>query len=83
MFKPTIKIDQYLPKPSKFFTLSTINAQSIKGKENIIHETLVSDRTEVCLITETWLRSNINDDTWIESSPQNTNEFRMRAVNRQ
>ena len=62
LVKPPQK-DQYLHKPSKFFNLSTINAQSIKAKENIIHDTLVSHRIEVCLITETWLRSDINDDT--------------------
>ena len=44
---------------------------------------LVSNRNEVCLITETWLRSDINDDTWVLTSSLNTNEFRMSTVNRQ
>ena len=63
--------------------MSTINAQSTKAKENIIHETLVSDRIKVCVITETWLRSDINDNTWVHASPLNTNGFRMSTVNRQ
>ena len=29
----------------------------------MIHEMLLSDRIEVCLITETWLRSDIDNDT--------------------
>ena len=43
---------------------------------------LVSDRIEVCLITETWLRSDINDDTWVWVSSFNTNQFKMSSVNR-
>ena len=65
LVKSTIKNYQNLQKPSKFFTLSTVNAQLIKVKENIIHEMLVSDRIEACLITETWLRSVISGDTWV------------------
>ena len=60
-----------------------MNAQLIMAKENIIHEILVSDRIQVCLITETWLRSNISNDTWVWSSSLCTNEFRMSTVNRQ
>ena len=35
------------------------------------------------IITETWLRSDINDDTWVWASSLNTNEFRMSTVNKQ
>ena len=44
---------------------------------------LVCDRIEVCLITETWLRSDVNNDTWVRASSLNTNEFRMNTVNRE
>ena len=81
--RPMIRNDQYIHRPSKFFTLSTINAQSIKSKENMIHEMLVSDRIEVCLITETWLRPVIEDDTWVQASSLNTSQIRMSTVNRQ
>ena len=40
-----------------------------------MHEMLVSDRIEVCLIRETWLRPNIDDDTWVQASSLNTNQF--------
>ena len=83
LVKPTIKNNQYLHKQSKFFILSTINAQSIKAKENIIHEMLVSHRIKVCLITGTWLRSDINDDTWVWASSLSTKKFRMSTLNRQ
>ena len=63
--------------------MSTIKAQLIKAKENIIHEMLVSDIIEACLITETCLRSDINDVTWVCASSLHTNEFRMSTVNRQ
>ena len=63
LVKPTFENYQFLHIPSKVFTLSTINAQLIKAKENIIPETLVSDRIEVCLITDTWLRYDINYHT--------------------
>ena len=62
-----------------FFTLSTINAQLIKSVENM----LVSDRIEVCLTTETWLRPDIDDDAWLQASSLNTNQFRMSIINRQ
>ena len=63
LVKPTLKNYQYIYRPSKFFTLSTTNAQSIKSIKNIINEMLVSDRIEVHLITETWLRTDIDNDT--------------------
>ena len=44
---------------------------------------LVSNRIEVCLITETWLRPVIEDDTWVQALSLNTNQFRMNTVNRQ
>ena len=62
--------------------MSTINVQLIKAKENIIHETLVSERIEACLITETLLRSDIND-MWVQTPPLKINKFRMSTVNRQ
>ena len=68
---------------ASFFTLSTINVQLIKSKENIIYKMLVSDRIEVCLITETCLTSDNDDDTWVLASSLNTNQFRMTTVNRQ
>ena len=81
--KLTIKNDQYIYRPRKYFTLSTINAQLIKSQEIMIHEMLVGDRIDVCLITETWLRPDIDDDTWVQASSLNTNQFRMSTVNRQ
>ena len=44
---------------------------------------LVSDRIEVCLLTETLLRSDINDNTWVWASPLSTTEFRISTLNRQ
>ena len=44
---------------------------------------LVSDRIEVCLIKETWLRFDINDVTWMWASSLSTNEFRMSTENGQ
>ena len=63
--------------------MSTINAQLINAKENIIHGMLVSDRIKVCLITWTWLRSYTDDNTWVWASSLNTNHFRISTVNRQ
>ena len=63
--------------------MSAINAHSIKSKKNIIHEMLVNDRIDVCIITETWLRSDIDDNTWVGASSLKINQFRISTVNRQ
>ena len=78
-----IKNIEYIHKSSKFFALSIINIQLMKAKENIIHEMLVSDTIEVCLITETWLRSDTDGDTWVQAPSLNINQFIMSTVNRQ
>ena len=50
--------------------IGTINARSIKNKQEIIHETIEEYQLNITLITEIWLKNNHNNDIWINSSDQ-------------
>ena len=60
-----IKIDiNKLPRNQanqKTFKLSTINVQSVKNKELILHQYICDNKIDLCIFTETWLTDSDTD----------------------
>ena len=59
--------------------LTVINIRSIKNKDiNLDH--LVENKTDICIVTETWL--NEDDNTWLECCDLSKNGCQIHSANR-
>ena len=67
----------------KPFHLSGImaNCHSIKNKDLVIHEHLVSNNIDFGIFTETWLSENSDDIVWCVTSPLQNLGFRLLTSN--
>ena len=59
-----------------------MNIQSIKSKELQLHKVIHEENIDLCVLTETWLSNNIEDDTWVKCSVLNNNNLKLANVNR-
>ena len=60
--------------------LTVINIQSIKSKDTNLLDHLVENKTDICIVTETWL--NEDDKIWLECCDISKNGFQIQSVNR-
>ena len=58
------------------------NAQSIKSKELQLYKVIQEENIELCVVTETWLSNNVEDDTWVKCSVLNNDNLKLANVNR-
>ena len=68
----------------KLFHLSGFmaNCQSIKNKDLIVHEHLVSNSIDFGILTETWLTDSLDDLVWCVTSPLQNCRFKILTSNR-
>ena len=59
------------------------NIQSVKNKQLILHQYLVENNIDLCVLTETWLRDTEADQVWLQCSSLNNNGFKCFTSNRQ
>ena len=57
------------------------NCHSIKNKDLVIHEHLVSNNIDFGIFTETWLSENSDDIVWCVTSPLQNLGFRLLTSN--
>ena len=63
--------------------LSTVNIQSIKSKDDDFFEYLLESKTDLCVVTETWLGDeNEEDGTWVSCTHLNKAPFKISTSNR-
>ena len=65
---------------SRRLSLSLCNAQLIKAKEEIVAEILEDTKSDIIVITETWLTDD--DKVWIDSTELLRPSYRMLTANR-
>ena len=70
-----VKITNNFKNYPRCIRLATVNAQSLKPKENIIWDYLIQNKIDLCVITETWLKPD--DEHWIQGSDLNREGFKM------
>ena len=58
------------------------NTQSIKSKELQLHKVIQEENIDLCVVTETWLSNNVEDDTWVKCSVLNNDNLKLANVNR-
>ena len=64
-------------KQVKFMTL---NAQSIKNKDQLIVDYLLTEHIDIATITETWLKDT--NDIWLQGCELNKNSYKITCPNR-
>ena len=63
--------------------LSTVNIQSIKSKDDDLLGYLLESKTDVCVVTETWLGdNNVEDGAWVSCTHLNKAPFKISISNR-
>ena len=62
--------------------IATVNVQSVKNKDLILHQHMCDNEIDLCVLTETWLSSKQNDKTWQSCTPLNNDPFRISISNR-
>ena len=65
---------------SKPFTTLLINIQSIKCKDSLLLDELITNKVDMCIVTETWLKDQ--DQLWLETNDLVLNGYRIDNVNR-
>ena len=65
-------------------TMSTVNVQSItrRKKDMAISDILHEFKLDMCVLTETWLTNQDNDEIWVESCELNKNGYKLDVSNR-
>ena len=59
---------------SKHFTTLLINIQSIKCKDNLLLDKLITNKVDMCIVTETWLKEQ--DQLWLETNNLVQNSYK-------
>ena len=77
---PTVDINNH--ETARTITVSTINARSLKHKENVISEEIHNTNSDITIITETWLTDTEEDNTWTLSSEFNNDPYQISTKNR-
>ena len=57
-----------------------LNTQSIKNKDTLVMDKVIESKTDICIITEMWLKDSNN--IWIESSEMGKNRYDITTANR-
>ena len=60
--------------------LTAINIQSIKNKDTNLLDYLVENKTDICIVTETWLKEG--DKKWLECCDLSKNGYQIHSANR-
>ena len=69
-------------KFTKHLNIVLINSQSIKNKDELIAEYLISNNIDACVLMETWLTNSDNDKIWLECSEIRQNGYKISNINR-
>ena len=69
-----------ITKFTKQIKFVTLNAQSIKNKDQLIVDYLLNEHINVTLITETWIKDA--NDMWLQGCELNKNSYNISCYNR-
>ena len=69
-----------IKRPQRNIRITTLNAQSVKNKDQLIADYILNTEANHIVITKTWLRDT--DNIWIEGSDLNQNGLKIWKRNR-
>ena len=62
--------------------IATLNARSVKNKDQFLLQELIDNNIDIGLITETWLKDTQEDEAWINQSALQQNSYNTWLHNR-
>ena len=65
---------------TKHIKFATLNAQSIKNKDQLIADYLLNEHIDVAIVRETWLKDA--DNVWLQGCELNKNGYKISSSNR-
>ena len=65
-----------------YLTIATLNARSVKNKDQLLFQELTDNNIDVGLITETWLMDMQEDEAWVNQSALQQNAYKTWLHNR-
>ena len=77
-----IKCKSLDKKHNKNIRILTINTQSIRNKDILLHNHLCDNDMDICIASETWLMGTIQDETWIQMSTLENGGYNINIANR-
>ena len=83
LVRVSIEVDISKDQPDMSLTFSLLNAQSVKNKDLIIHHQIVQNKTDILLLTKTWLTSKETDKICIDSSDLNKDRYKLTSAIRE
>ena len=69
-------------KKNKNIRISTINTQSIRNKDILLHNHLCDNGIDICIASETWVMDTTQDETWIKTSTLENGGYNINIANR-
>ena len=61
--------------------LTTLNARSVKNKDEMIVNEFIKEKIDIGLLTETWLKGTPEDQAWIVQSDITQSNFILQHHN--
>ena len=55
-------------KTASTIRLATLNARSVKNKDEMIVDEFIKAKIDIGLLTETWLKNTTEDQAWVNQS---------------
>ena len=65
-----------------YLKIATLNARSVKNKDQLLFQELTDNNIDIGLITETWLRNTQEDEAWVNQSALQQNSYKTWLHNR-
>ena len=65
-----------------YLTLATLNARSVKNKDQLVFQELTNNNIDIGLITETWLKDTQEDGALVNQSTLQQNSYKTWLHNR-
>ena len=51
-----------------YLKIATLNARSVKNKDQLLFQELADNDIDIAQITETWLKDSQEDEAWVNQS---------------
>ena len=65
-----------------YLKIATLNARSVKNKDQLLFQELTDNNIDIGLITETWLKDTQEDEAWVNQSALQQNSYKTWLHNR-
>ena len=61
--------------------LATLNARLVKNRDDMIVDKFIKVKTDIGILTETWLKDTTEDQAWVNQSDLTQSNFKLQQHN--